>query len=289
MALELPIGANGEVLWLPTDIGPGPELTRILADPTYVVQEKQDGIHKACTKSESSDKINAYNRKGGPNPLAPALAAKLASIPRATILDAEELHFAAGLVIFDLLQFDGRDLRNEPYCERYRIARDLLLPLCEPPVTLAEWITDEADKVAFLEALRTKRAEGAIFKSCTAPYRPGRPTDGGPMRRLKFKQRAEIVCQRRPLRTGETRSFDMFVFTPPRLQSVGRVSARHFYDDLKESQSAIAEVEYLYATPDNKLYQPVFIRWRPDKTLADCTLSQFVLGGRFTRPRRVRP
>jgi ATP-dependent DNA ligase len=45
---------------------------------------------------------------------------------------------------------------------------------------------------------------------------------------------------------------------------------------LGRGERPVAEVEYLYATEDDQLFQPVFLRLRDDKEPDECTLDQLV-------------
>jgi hypothetical protein len=62
---------------------------------------------------------------------------------------------------------------------------------------------------------------------------------------------------------------------------VGRVfagttnaSRKELDDLLAQGEHPICEVKYLYATDDDQLYQPVFVRIRDDKDADGCLLSQ---------------
>jgi len=43
---------------------------------------------------------------------------------------------------------------------------------------------------------------------------------------------------------------------------------------LAAGEQPVAEVRYLYATEDEQLFQPVFVRLREDKPAQDCKLDQ---------------
>ena len=56
---------------------------------------------------------------------------------------------------------------------------------------------------------------------------------------------------------------------------VDRDESRAELDDrLAAGERPVAEVRYLYATEDEQLYQPVFIRLRDDKDPLECLRSQ---------------
>ena len=45
-------------------------------------------------------------------------------------------------------------------------------------------------------------------------------------------------------------------------------------DMLAKGEHPVCEVQYLYATDDDQLYQPVFVRLRTDKGAEGCTRAQ---------------
>jgi ATP-dependent DNA ligase len=75
----------------------------------------------------------------------------------------------------------------------------------------------------------------------------------------------------------------MAVYAGKKVKEVGKVFAGTTNESRKELDSLlsageqpVAAVEYLYATDDDQLFQPVFRGLRDDKEPADCVLSQLV-------------
>jgi bifunctional non-homologous end joining protein LigD len=73
----------------------------------------------------------------------------------------------------------------------------------------------------------------------------------------------------------------MAVYDGDELREIGKVFAGTTNDSRAElderlaaGERPIAEVRYLYATDDEQLYQPVFIRLRDDKLAIECLRSQ---------------
>jgi len=84
----------------------------------------------------------------------------------------------ASLVVFDILERDGRALLDEPLLERHRILR--ALPFTAPILLARQTTLDQSgdDLVAafdreFVEA-RARGNEGLMVKDPRSPYRPGR-------------------------------------------------------------------------------------------------------------------
>ena len=73
----------------------------------------------------------------------------------------------------------------------------------------------------------------------------------------------------------------MIVFDHGKRFDVGKVFAGTTNESRKEldallaaGESPVAEVKYLYATADDQLYQPVFVRLRDDKEAEECLKGQ---------------
>ncbi len=175
--------------------------------PPYVIEDKYDGVRAQVHKA--GDRIELYSRTlDRVTKRYPELLGPLASVQGSFVLDAEVLGFdaatqravpfttfqtrlgrkdvsgelrtrlPASLVVFDILERDGRTLIDETLTERQRILRALAFA---PPILLARQMTvDEtgATLVATLErefaAARERGNEGLMVKDPRSPYRPGR-------------------------------------------------------------------------------------------------------------------
>jgi DNA ligase-1 len=171
----------------------------------YVVEDKYDGVRAQVHKA--GDRIELYSRTlDRVTKRYPELHDVLAAIPGSFVLDAEVLAFdgeravpftrfqtrlgrkdvsgelrtklPASLVVFDILERDGRSLLDEPLSERQRVLR--AIPFAAP-VLLARQATFDAkgeDLVAALDreflASRERGNEGLMVKDPRSPYRPGR-------------------------------------------------------------------------------------------------------------------
>ena len=79
----------------------------------------------------------------------------------------------------------------------------------------------------------------------------------------------------------DKRAFELFAYSDAGLAvNVGRVTAHGYYEQVPAGTVAIAEIEYLYATKNERLVQPAIIRLRTDKTPQQCLVSQMQIGGR---------
>ncbi|TMG44744.1 MAG: ATP-dependent DNA ligase [Chloroflexi bacterium] len=173
--------------------------------PPYIVEDKYDGIRAQVHKA--GDRVELYSRTFDRiTNRYPELSAPLLAIPGSYVIDGEVLAFAEGkavpftdfqtrlgrkvvadelrtklpssLVVFDILERDGRALLDIPLAERQEILRGL--PLV-PPVIFARHqrvASSGEELVAILErefaAARGRGNEGLMVKDPRSPYRPGR-------------------------------------------------------------------------------------------------------------------
>jgi bifunctional non-homologous end joining protein LigD len=266
--------AVGRVAQLLNAIDEG-ELRELLDDDDVVAQQKIDGVRVLVTVG---DALVATNRAGQATSAADGVVAGLAHLPPGTIVDGEVVAGPGGPTywLFDVLHIGDEDVSRLGYEERYmRLAGDLE-PGLFGPVAVLPVATGRRAKRALADSLRAARAEGIVFKRRDAPYTAGRPASGGTQLKHKFVKRADIVIVE-----NAGNAYRMAVHDGAALFDVGKVFAgttnelRRALDELLAAGAApVAEVAYLYATDDDQLYQPVFVRLRDDKTAADCRREQ---------------
>ncbi|HEY6958976.1 MAG TPA: ATP-dependent DNA ligase [Candidatus Limnocylindria bacterium] len=173
--------------------------------PPYVVEDKYDGVRAQVHKA--GDRVELYSRTlDRVTGRYPELLDALRAIPGSFVLDAEILAFEgdravpftrfqtrlgrkdvsgelrarlpASLVVFDILERDGRALLDEALSERYRVLREL--PIARPlRLALHRELEETGDAlVAALDtefaASRARGNEGLMVKDPRSPYRPGR-------------------------------------------------------------------------------------------------------------------
>ena len=173
--------------------------------PPYVVEDKYDGVRAQVHKA--GERIELYSRTlDRVTKRYPELLAPLGAIPGSFVLDAEVLAFdgeravpftqfqtrlgrkdvsgelrtrlPASLVVFDILERDGRSLLDAPFTERQAVLRAMHFAA---PVLLARQTTIDRsgeDLVAALDreflAARARGNEGLMVKDPRSAYRPGR-------------------------------------------------------------------------------------------------------------------
>jgi len=80
---------------------------------------------------------------------------------------------------FDVLYFDGRDVRGEAWMRRRAMLTDLVPSLGNdlirilPTIGYAEWATQEMGKKLYFDSIVAARGEGVVLKDVTAEYGDG--------------------------------------------------------------------------------------------------------------------
>lgn len=251
-------------------------LEQLLDDPAYLAQQKLDGMRILAHVGET---VVVTNRSGQLSSAPGEVLEVLANAPHGTILDGELVRTGGETTywVFDLLQHGSADLRSEPYLERFQ-ELDALVDQLTAPVRLVPLMTTPEEKRALFEKLSAARAEGIVFKLRSAPYTPGRPASGGSQLKYKFVKTCDVIV------TGNAgNAYQMAVWSDGVLRAIGKVFAgttnatrKELDDRLAAGEQPVAVVEYLYATDDDVLFQPVFVGLRDDKDAEACTLSQLV-------------
>jgi len=196
---------------------------------------------------------------------------------------------------FDLLAFEGRDLRGLPLAERKALLEKLLPPA--GPLRFADHVEEQGEQL--YKAVRERGLEGLIAKRADSPYRAGRSPAW-----LK-------------IRADETGDFAVVGFTAPQggrtgfgalhlavregdgYRYIGRAGSGFTDAQLREvhrrlepsvrptppctgpvpegrehtwvEPELVVEVRYTEVTPDGLLRHPVFERLREDKRPEECT------------------
>ncbi len=253
------------------------ELEDFLSDEAVLAQQKLDGTRVLA--QVTADGVVATNRAGqATSAVAPAVLEGLTHLPEGTVVDGEVLSGPEGpeYWLFDVLAVGAREVTTLGYEARWRLLEDELEPALFGPIRVLPVAIGSAKKRALHRTLLAAKAEGLVFKQRAAPYAPGRPASGGTQRKFKFVKSADVV-----LLANAGNAYLMGVYDGATVREVGKVFAGTTNDSrrqldalLGEGKQPVAEVQYLYATDDEQLFQPVFVRLREDKAPAQCLRSQ---------------
>jgi bifunctional non-homologous end joining protein LigD len=243
------------------------EVELLLRDDNYCAQEKFDGKHLLVRKQD--DDLEGINKKGFVVGLPQTVASELRSVTGSFIPDGESI--GDDYHAFDLLEYNGENLRLLPY--RIRLARliDLLLLTRSDfkHIRLVETAFSTQQKTTLWERLKRENREGIVFKRLDAPYVPGRPNSGGPQLKFKFVATVSAVVAK----INVQRSVELSLFNGRSLVSCGNVTipANHEIPTV----GTVVDARYLYAYRDSlALYQPVYLGPRDDVDPGECLASQ---------------
>ena len=243
------------------------EVELLLRDDNYCAQEKSDGRHLLVRKQD--DDLEGINKKGFVVGLPQTVANELRGVSGSFIPDGEAI--GDDYHAFDLLEYNGENLRLLPY--RIRLARliDLLLLTRSDyqHIRLVETAFSTQQKTELWERLLRENREGIVFKRLDAPYVPGKPNQGGPQLKFKFVATLSVVVAK----INTQRSVEVGLFQGRSLVSCGNVTIPANHEIPKVG--AVVEVRYLYAYRDSlALYQPVYLGPRDDVDAGECVVSQ---------------
>lgn len=243
-----------------------------IASPKWYAEEKFDG-DRLCLIIDG-DTVKAYGRSGMELHVPPSLQnVRLPEKIQRTVFDGELID--STYYIFDLLEFHGTDYTVITYALRRtsleRIMEQLDFPSCE----LVYCAKSPEEKQALVDQCMEEQAEGVIFKRVDATYQAGRNRN---WLKYKFYKTCDcIVSQMR--REGKPEAVELSLYDEnDHLFDVGGCKIPERYQlEQKITVGDVVEIRYLNFTDDRRLYQPVFLRKRNDKSPSDCTIHQVVL------------
>jgi bifunctional non-homologous end joining protein LigD len=243
------------------------EVELLLRDDNYCAQEKFDGKHLLVRKQD--DDLEGINKKGFVVGLPQTVANELRGVAGSFIPDGESI--GDDYHAFDLLEYNGENLRLLPY--RIRLARliDLLLLTRADfkHIRLVQTAFSTRQKTELWERLRREHREGIVFKRLDAPYVPGKPNSGGPQLKFKFVATASAIVTK----VNVQRSVEVGLMKGRSLVSCSNVTIPANQPIPKVGD--VVEVRYLYAYRDSlALYQPVYLGLRDDVDPGECTVQQ---------------
>lgn len=244
------------------------EVDRIVSDPHWVMQEKFDGRRMMLRTVGAS--VEGINKLGLIVGVAAPIVAAARALPGDFILDGEVIDDT--LHVFDLLSYDGSDLRDQAYRDRYRTLTHLIDGAgTAVHIRYVDSWSDEHDKAEQLKRLREQNAEGAVFKRWDAPYRQGRPNGGGTQLKLKFVATISAMVTT----VNQQRSVGVSLLDGDDWKAVGNVTVPA--NQNRPQIGDVVEIRYLYAHDGGSLYQPVLLGVRDDVEPAECVVAQLKL------------
>ena len=241
------------------------DVEQFLHDDDYCAQEKLDGRHILIRKQD--EHVEGINKKGLLVGLPETVSADVRNLPGSFILDGESI--GDDYHAFDLLEWNGENLRPLPYRRRRAYLMELLSGSQLRFIRLVGMAFTTAQKLELWHRLKWENREGIVFKRLDAPYTPGKPNSGGPQLKLKFVATLSAIVTK----VNIQRSVEISLFKGGSLISCGNVTIPANHDIPKVG--TVVEVRYLYAYRDSHaLFQPVYLGLRDDVDPGECLAAQ---------------
>jgi bifunctional non-homologous end joining protein LigD len=247
---------------------------QFIIDDDWIAQQKLDG--KRVIAMVESDGVIALNRNGQETTADASLMDGVSMLENGTVVDGEIVGDTYWL--FDVLKAGARDVTSLSYAKRHALLSEELEPGLSGNVRVLPVVAGAKNKRDLIARMTAQNAEGVVFKDKRAPYAPGRPSSGGTQRKHKLIKSADVAIM---MNAGN--AYLMCVYNGKKPVECGKVfagttneSRKEIDDLLAKGVMPVAEVQYLYATDDDKLFQPVFVRLRDDKKPFDCAHAQLV-------------
>lgn len=229
--------------------------------PQYVMQRKYDGEFRQAEKLPDGSVIS-YSKLGEAKPFPKEVAEQLAQLPLNLFFTEGEL---VGNVYapWDIFEADG-DISTLIYAERSLILEKAISKAQLPNIaSIKTWRTLRAKQAALAE-LKSKRAEGAVFKKLSTTYR-----DGG---HVKFKFLKSCSAKVVDMGVKNHNNAVLALLADGKWREVGRVSMNG--KDSRIKIGSIVEITFLYVGAGGRLYQPRIKEMRTDIKESECTFDQ---------------
>lgn len=243
------------------------DVNSYLMDDSYCLQEKMDGKRILLRKNGSI--VEAINRKGLVVGFPKGIETIALKFNHDFVLDGELI--GETIHLFDVLEWDGKDLRSESYRTRYAKLTKHVRRIVDSPFQVVEAMFGTTDKTKAFKAFKKAGVEGVVIKKIDSVYVAGRPASLGNQLKFKFTETCSCIVARLSdtKRSAELQLFDAH----KNLIDVGKVTILPNFQLPKPGD--IVEVRYLYAYPNGgSLFQPVYLGERDDIDAKACTTAQ---------------
>lgn len=280
---------------------------RRFSDPSWLFERKLDGVRALSERDGGAVRLWSRNGKridGSFPELADALAAYggprfvadgeivafdgaqtsfSALQPRIHLTDVKRIAATGVRVyyyVFDLLSYDGKNLRSTPLRERKRLLRNAFT--FSDPLRLSAH--RDAEGAAYFEEACTRGWEGVIAKRADSLYQPGRSADW-----LKFKcvRDQEFVVGGFTEPRGSRSGFGALLvgyYDSGRLRYAGKVGTgydRPLLHSLRERMGALETGSSPFA---DRVREPD-VHWVQPELVAQIGFTEWTTDGRLRHPR----
>lgn len=244
------------------------EVEKFLNDKNWIAQQKVDGVRFMLQKTGA--KLTAYNRRGVYANIPTEIWNEASKIESDFFIDGELV--GDTFYVFDILEHQGSDLRNESFANRDTILMNFVKSVNSKFIVYTETHYSSENKIGFYNRLISNNQEGVVFKHVDAKYYVGRSASAIGSHYLKFKFYSTCSCVVTE-NNNNKRSVAIGLYNKKKLVNAGNVTIPINFEIPKEG--SVVEVRYLYARKQSgSLYQPVYLGERTDISPEDCQQSQ---------------
>lgn len=249
-----------------------------LNNPAWTIEQKLDGERLLIEVQDRE--ATGYNRNGEQVKIPDNIAANFdqKAFVGKWSFDGEIL--GSTYFAFDCMDAVGEITSDTRHHERFDFLSDLIDRW--KPVNIALVPNAEGtDKAPFFHACESSSVEGVIFKMKIGKYRPGKRSIE--TLKCKFDTEADVIVTE--INRGNTdRGVSIGLYQDGvRIDAGGCKIPDEMIGAIKIGD--VIQVKYLYASADNKLVQPRWVKPRPDKYALDCSTDQL----KYTCKEPVRP
>lgn len=248
-------------------------LATYTSNPGWYMEQKLDGI-RLLIKIEDGN-ITAANRRGETITLNPNLIPSFDGFSGDWIFDGEWV--GDTFWVFDMPKALHLVTPSTPFIERRKALEAIAATAWEDnqQVKIVDVARTKAQKVTLLKWCAENHSEGVLLKIKSGTYdegmRRGRIYRSEGMLKAKFTETVDCIITEVG-REGKA-SCAVSLYHHGHLLDVG--SCKMTEANLSWAKVGdVAELRYLYATADLRLYQPRFIRFRDDKNPEECDTDQ---------------
>lgn len=244
------------------------QLLTYLQDENWYAEQKLDG-HRLLVDVHGGVLV-AHNRNGSPySKRLPPLLDSLPPLSGRWVFDGELL--SEEFWVFDVLVAADTVVWMRPFVQRRELLARLA-PLLKKSVRLLPSTRDTEEKLRLaMEALRS-RAEGLMLKRADGLYQLGARSPK--MLKAKFTYTADVIVTELGRDGKDNAVLSMVREDDAEVSLVEVGAASTLGKPFTLRVGDVVEVRFLYATADDRLYQPRLVRLREDKHPRECTRDQ---------------
>lgn len=245
------------------------KIDQYVKNDNWWFEQKLDGIRLGLVIEDGE--VVGWNRRGNRVNLKPAVKEPFEGLNKRWVLDGELID--ERYYIFDLLEGQGNVLHAAPYSAR-RAALETVYHRIVTPDTRTVFllqthrtVQEKADLTAWC---KKNGAEGIMVKNADGLYHPGlRSPD---MLKAKFVKTVDAVVSEVGRKGKQAVGISVYDDSGTLVEICGCKVTERVLNQIMVGD--VVEIRYLYATADNRIYQPCFLRFRDDKDAVDCTIDQ---------------